>query len=158
MKLETPFRGYEGEVRPEWIDTNGHMNLAYYVLMFDFGTDAIYGALGLGPGYQEVTGCGTFAVESHVLYARELLVGERAAVSTLVLGADAKRIHLGHEMIRVADGARAATQEVLLLHVDLGLRRVVPWPEEIRERLAEAASAHATVLRPDWVGRRVAMP
>ncbi len=158
MTFPTPFADYVGEVEPEWIDSNDHMNLAYYVLMFDRGTDAIYTAWGMGIPYKTATGCGTFVVESHILYEQELLLGERARVATTVLGVDSKRLHLAHEMHRLPDGKRAAMQEIMLLHVDLGLRRVVPWPDTIRRRLEEAAAAHAALPRPDWIGRRVAMP
>jgi acyl-CoA thioester hydrolase len=158
MPIETPFAQYEGEVLPAWIDSNGHMNLAYYVVLFDYGTDAIFEALGFGHAYRIASNCGSFAVESHTLYERELLLGERVLIRSLVLGADTKRMHLAHEMIRLADGSRAAMQELMYLHVDLSVRRVAPFPHELRDRLAEAAATHAAVGRPDWVGRRIALP
>lgn len=156
--LAAPFDSGEGEVLPAWIDSNDHMNLAYYVVLFDRATDAIYDAFGLGPGYKERTNCGTFAAESHNLYEQELLLGERVRVATWVLGADAKRLHLAHEMYRLSDGARAATQELMYLHVDLGRRKVSPWPEAVRAKLDAFARAHAEVPRPDWTGRKIAMP
>ncbi len=157
MIIETPFAGATGVVRPEWIDGNGHMNLAYYVVLFDVATDAIFEAMGFGAAYREQAGRGPFAVESHILYERELLLGEQVRMSTLVLGADSKRLHLAHEMHRAADGARAAAQEVMYLHVDLAARRVTPFPPAMRSRWADAAALHAPA-RPDWVGRRLAMP
>ena len=84
-------------------------------------------------------------------------MGERVRVVSQVLAADAKRVHLAHEMIRLGDGKRAATQELMYLHVDLSQRRVVPWPDWLYARIAEAADAHATLPRPEWVGRRIAM-
>lgn len=157
MPFPTPFDRYEGEVLPAWIDSNDHMNLAYYVLMFDYATDAIYEAFGIDRSYKPKTNCGTFAAETHVLYMQELLEGERVRVASQVLAADAKRLHLAHEMIRISDGERVAAQELMYLHVDLGLRRVVPWPDWLRARIEEAADAHAALPRPDWVGRRIAM-
>ena len=157
MPFPTPFDRYEGEVLPAWIDSNDHMNLAYYVLMFDYATDAIYEAFGIDRSYKAKTNCGTFAAETHVLYMQELLEGERVRVVSQVLAADAKRVHLAHEMIRVCDGQRAAAQELMYLHVDLGQRRVVPWPDWLYGRIEEAAAAHAALPRPDWVGRRIAM-
>jgi acyl-CoA thioester hydrolase len=155
----TPFAEYEGEVLPGWIDSNDHMNLAYYVVLFDNATDAIYDALGLGAAeYKAATNHGTFAVETHTLYDRELRLGAQVRVVTHVLGVDAKRLHLAHEMFRLSDGERAAAQEIMFLHVDLGSRRVVPWPAHLHARMQQAAQAHAVLKRPDWVGRRVAMP
>ena len=151
-----PFAEFEGEVRPEWIDSNDHLNLAYYLVLFDLATDAIYAALGMGPGYKAATGCGTFAVETHIIYAAELRLGERVRVVSHVLGADAKRLHLAHDMLH-PDGRRAAAQELMFLHIDLAIRRVTPWPAPIQARMADAVAAHAPI-RPDWVGRRLAMP
>lgn len=153
-----PFDSGEVEVRPEWIDANNHMNLAYYTVAFDLATDLLFEAFDCSYPYKARTGCGTFAVESHNLYEAELLLGERARIVTWVLGADAKRVHLAHEMYRLDDGRRAATQELMYLHVDLTLRRVVPWPEEVRARIAAAHAAHAAAPWPDWAGRRIAMP
>ncbi|HVC50540.1 MAG TPA: thioesterase family protein [Stellaceae bacterium] len=158
MTIDAPFARYEGEVLPEWIDWNGHLNLAYYVVLFDKGTDLLFEELGLGLSYRRETDRGTFVVETHNRYERELLVGERVRVSTRIVATDDKRIHLAHEMFRLADGTRAATQELLFLHVDLVARRVCPFPPDLRERVEAAAAAHAVLPRPDWVGRRIAMP
>lgn len=158
MLGKVPFDSGEGEVLPGWIDSNDHMNLAYYVVLFDRATDAIYDAFGLGPGYKARTGCGTFAAESHNLYEQELRLGERVRVATWVLGADAKRLHLAHEMYRLSDNARAATQELLYLHIDLTRRRVAPWPEPVAATLQAFATLHASRQRPAWTGRRITMP
>jgi acyl-CoA thioester hydrolase len=157
VSVPAPFDCYRGEVLPEWIDANNHMNLAYYIVLFDYATDALFDVIGIGRQYKDSTNNGTFAVEAHNLYERELLVGERVRISTLVLGIDGKRLHLAHEMFAVATGQRAATQELMYVHVDLAKRRVVPFPDDVRERLAAAAAAHAHLPRPDWIGRRIAM-
>ena len=158
MTIDAPFARYEGEVLPEWIDWNGHLNLAYYVVLFDKGTDLLFEELGLGLSYRRETDRGTFVVETHNRYERELLVGERVRVSTRIVATDDKRLHLAHEMFRLDDGTRAATQELLFLHVDLVARRVCPFPPDLRARVEGAAAAHAVLPRPDWVGRRIAMP
>ena len=158
MTIPAPFDQYEGEVSPEWIDANGHMNLAYYVVLFDYATDALFEAIGIGLKYKDATNHGTFVAETHNLYERELLVGERVRVATQILGSDGKRLHLVHEMFTLAGGHRAATQELMYLHIDLLARRVVPWLPEARERVAAAAAAHARLPRPDWAGRRIVMP
>jgi acyl-CoA thioester hydrolase len=157
MSIPAPFERYEGEVLPEWIDANDHMNLAYYTVLFDYATDALFDAVGIGRLYKEATNHGTFAVETHNLYERELVAGERVRVTTQILGADGKRLHFAHAMFTVAVRQRSATQELMYLHVDLKTRRVVPFPEEVRERVAAAALAHARLPRPDWAGRRIAL-
>ena len=157
MTIPAPFDRYEGEVLPAWIDANGHMNLAYYVVLFDYATDMLFEAIGIGVRYKDATNHGTFVAETHNLYERELLVGERVRVKTRILGADNKRLHLAHEMFSLAGGERAATQELMYLHIDLGARRVVPWLPEVDERVSVAAAAHARLPVPDWAGRRIAM-
>ena len=79
-------------------------------------------------------------------------------VVTQILGSDSKRLHFAHEMFRLASGQRAATQELMYLHIDLAARRVIRWPTDVRERVLAAAAAHSHLSRPDWAGRRIAMP
>ena len=158
MSFPTPFDRYRGEVLPAWIDANGHMNLAYYIVLFDCATDALFDAIGIGLSYKDATNHGTFVVETHNLYERELLVGERVRVATQILGADSKRLHLAHEMFSLASGERAATQELMYVHIDLALRRVVAWLPAARASVAAAAAAHSRLPRPRWAGRRIAMP
>jgi acyl-CoA thioester hydrolase len=157
MSIPAPFERYEGEVRPEWIDANDHMNLAYYTVLFDYATDMLFDAVGIGRQYKDSTGNGTFVVETHNLYERELLLGDRVRVRTQILGMDDKRLHLAHEMFMLATEQRTAMQELMYLHVNLSTRRVTPFPDKLRERVAAAAAAHAHLPHPDWAGRRVAM-
>lgn len=153
--IAAPFAAPEAVVRPEWIDANGHMNLAYYVVVFDLATDALFDALDIGSAYRTRAGHAVFAVEAHTLYERELCLGEHMQVTTRVLGADAKRLHLAHEM--VAAGARCAAQELMFVHVDLAARRGAVFPPDVAARVAEGIAAHAGLPRPDWVGRRIAL-
>ena len=158
MILPAPLEAHEAVVRPEWIDGNGHMNLAYYVVVFDHATDAFCDLVGLGEAYRQASNNGIFAVETHTLYGRELRAGELVRVRTTLLGADAKRFHLAHEMTHAGEGVRAAAQEILFLHVDLGARRVTPFPPALAARMRGAVADHAGLPRPDWIGRRIAMP
>ncbi len=158
MSIPAPFDRYRGQVLPEWIDINGHMNLAYYSVLFDYATDLLFDAIGIGQAYKRATNHGTFVAETHNLYERELLVGERVRVVSQILGADAKRLHLAHEMFRLADEQRSAMQELMFLSFDLARRRVVPFPGEAQHRVAAAAAAHAHLQARYWAGRRVGMP
>src|SRR2546423_8778158 len=109
---------------------------------------------GLGLDYRRKDEKGTFVVETHNLYERELLVGERVRIATQILGSDDKRLYVGHEMFRVRDRERSATQELMFLHIDLKARRVTPFPPERRERGAARAAAHAGFPRPGRGRRR----
>lgn len=153
-----PLASGTGRVLPEWIDENDHMNLAFYVVLFDLASVEVFGTLGMGEDYQQRTGFGQFAVESHLQYQNELRLGDEIRMGTWVLGGDAKRIHLAHEMHRVDDGSPVATQELMFLNVSLSTRRVTPWPDAVRDAIAATRAAHAQQPRPDWAGRRIAMP
>ncbi len=137
-------------VRPEWLDGNGHMNLAYYVLVFDGGTDAWLDRAGLGAAYRGTTGRSVFAVESHTIYRQEVGLHAPLQVRTRLAASGGKRIHLLHEM--TSRGAEVALQEVLFLHVDLATRRSVPLDAA---RLAAVASLLPDAPLPAWVGRRI---
>ncbi|HEX2151769.1 MAG TPA: thioesterase family protein [Stellaceae bacterium] len=161
MSIPAPFDRFSGEVLPEWIDYNGHMNLAYYTVLFDQATDLLFDELGLGLDYRRDRKLGTFVAETHNLYERELLVGARVRVATQIISIDPKRMHIGHEMYALDGpdaGQRAATQELMFLHVDLAARRVCPFPPDMHERVSTAAASHAGLPYPAWSGRRIAMP
>lgn len=155
--LAAPFPSRPGRVRAEWIDHNGHLNLAYYIVLLDEATDRLWDAIGLGEAYRARTGFGTFAVETHTIYLGELREGDETAAVSTVLDVDAKRLHIAHELRRAADEAVSARQELMYLTVDLSTRRSVPWPSDTLAGLQAARRAHAGV-RPGWVGRRCAMP
>ena len=155
--LPAPFPSHPGRVRPDWIDHNGHLNLAYYIVLLDEATDQLWNAVGLGHAYRERTGCGTFAVETHTLYVGELREGDDTVAASVVLDVDPKRLHIAHELRRASDGAISARQELMYLTVNLSTRRSVPWPADTLASLRAAHRAHAAI-RPDWVGRRCAMP
>ena len=158
MSIAAPYELSGGEVKPEWIDYNGHMNLAYYIVLFDQATDALFDELDLGLDYRRNRNLGTFVAETHTRYERELLVGEQVRVAVQILAVDDKRMHVAHEMFRLKDGLRSATLESMFLHVDLGARRVMPYPPDLKARVDAAATAHTRLPRPDWIGRRVSMP
>ena len=142
--------GYRTEVIPDWIDYNGHLSEAYYVLVFGFATDAAMDALGLDPGYRERSGCSLYSVEAHVRYLSEVGLGADLQVATEVIAVAPKKLRLAHTMR--ADGEVIATEEILGLHVDQGQGRTVPLPEDVRSA-AEAMMSPP----PDWAGRSIAV-
>jgi acyl-CoA thioester hydrolase len=156
--MSKPVIEYEAVVRPEWIDSNGHLNLAYYVVVFDLATDALYAALGIGDAYREATGNSCFTAETHTLYEREVRLGDKLNVRAWLLGADTKRLHYFHEMFHVESGERSAVQELMALHIDMRVRRVTPYPPERYQALQEAVNEYAPATLPKGAGRRIALP
>ena len=120
-------------VRPDWVDNNGHMNLAFYLAVFDMATDQLWPELGLGPPFR-ARGLGTFAAETWVNYVRELHEGMPVSCESEVLAFDGKRMLGLHRMHHATEGWLAAENEVLYLCVDLSVRRVTSWPEDVLAR------------------------
>jgi acyl-CoA thioester hydrolase len=156
--MSRPVIETEAIVRPEWIDSNGHLNLAYYVVVFDIATDALYAKLGIGDAYREATGFSCFTAETHTLYEREVHLGDRLTVRGWLLGADSKRVHYFHEMFHAESGERSAVQELMALHIDMRIRRVAPFPPDRAEALREAVKEFAPKELPKGAGRRIALP
>lgn len=158
MSTDAPFTRYRDTVRPEWIDYNGHMNVAYYVLAFDYATDAFFDHLGIGQSYKNSTDHSTFAVEMNVSYIREVHEGDPLSFATWFLGHDAKRLHYIHEMYHGDEGWLAARCELLSLHIDMSARRTAPFPDNVMARLGEIRAAHAKLPVPEGVGRGFGIP
>lgn len=149
---------YEDIVRPEWIDSNGHMNLAYYVVVFDLATDKFYEDIGFGTTYRAVSGNSSFVAETHTVYEREVHVGDKLQIRTWLLNADAKRVHYFHEMFHADSGERSAVQELMALHIDMTVRKVAPMPDDLQASLADLVKRYAPAELPKGAGRRIGMP
>ena len=145
----------DGVVKPEWIDANGHMNVAYYVLAFDLGVDALWESFGITSEYIEHSYGSTFAVESHITYQQELLERDPYIVTAQILAYDDKRIHQFQRLYHAEKKFLAATGEWMNLHVDLEKRRVSPWPESIIAKLAEHSRAQADLSYPEEAGKQM---
>lgn len=156
--MSRPVTEIEDVVRPEWIDSNGHMNLAYYVVVFDLATDALYAALDIGDAYREASGHSCFTAETHTLYEREAHLGDRLRVRSWLLGADSKRVHYFHEMFHADSGERSAAQELMALHIDMRIRRVAPLPADKQAALQAAVRQYAPATPPKGAGRKIALP
>ncbi|HEV7629048.1 MAG TPA: thioesterase family protein [Streptomyces sp.] len=141
---------HEATVRPEWIDYNGHMNEAFYVLVFGHATDQMMIGTGMGPQYREQSGCSLYTAEAHVRYLREVPEGTGLTVRTRVLGVDAKKVRLVLEMYAGGKKDPVATTELLMIHVDQGAGRAAPFPDSVRECFASL-----TQQPPEWAGRSI---
>jgi acyl-CoA thioester hydrolase len=155
---EAPLDRYRGVVLPDWIDYNGHMNLAYYLLAFDHATDIFFDYVGLDRAYREASGGTTFTAEVHIGYRRELSEGDPLRITTQLLSFDAKRLRYFHHMYHGSDGFLAATVENLSLHIDLKSRRVAPFPQVIRDRLGDVLARHRVLGTPEKAGAAIAIP
>ncbi|MDH3303732.1 MAG: thioesterase family protein [Gammaproteobacteria bacterium] len=144
-----------GQVLPEWIDINKHMNVAYYVLAFDQGVDLLWTRFGLTDEYIRTHNSSTFAVESHITWQRELSEADPYIVTSQVLAFDEKRIHQFMRMYHADEKYLVATAEWMNLHVDLAVRRVAPWPNQIRKLIANYVSEQGEQPWPVEAGKKM---
>jgi acyl-CoA thioester hydrolase len=144
-----------GQVLAEWIDINEHMNVAYYLLAFDRAVDALWTRFGLTDEYIRTHDSSTIAVESHVTWQREIFRDDPFVVTVQVIAYDEKRIHQFQRMYHAEQGFLAATCEWMNLHFDTRARRVSPWPDAIRERIAAFVEGQGEFSWPEEAGRRM---
>jgi acyl-CoA thioester hydrolase len=157
LDLSAPLDRFRGSVSPEWIDLNGHMNMAYYMVAFDKATDVLLEQLGLATDYT-AQGLGMlFVLEAHLTYMRELIDGDPIRVSTQILDHGPKLLHLFHKMYRGDEPETVATNELLLIHIDFKSRRSAPWPPAAVERIEAMVAAHRALPRPIQAGAKVAI-
>ena len=146
------------QIEPQWIDYNGHLNMAYYNVIMDRSIDELFAAMGMGPDYLKARNGSTMTAECHVRYVREVHLGDPLQVSAYVIAADDKRLHTFEELRHATEGWVSATSENMTLHIDMNVRKVAPFPPDIRTRIAGVTKAHAEIARPEGIGRKVAMP
>lgn len=139
-----------------WLDYNGHLNMAYYHVMFDRTVDRGFDAIGVGRAYRDAHDRSIFNVETHVVYRREVGAHDKVRVSFQLLGRDDKRLHVFQTMVRLADDELAATSESLFIHVDLSTRKVAPLPEAAQANADRLIARHAAAGSHAHAGRRIA--
>ena len=144
------------DIALDWLDANGHLNMAYYHVMFDRTVDIALEALEFGVDYRNRQNASIFNVETHVLYRQEVRGDDRVRVSVQLLGRDDKRLHVFQTMWRLADNTLVASSESLFLHVHLGTRRVTAMPTAVCDALDRMIAHHAQAGMPENAGRRIA--
>ena len=153
-----PFVSSMMTVEPQWIDYNGHLNMAYYNVLFDRAVDEAFALLGVGPDYIQRERHSTFTAEVHVRYLRELHVGHPVRVTLQLLGHDAKRLHFFEQLFHATEGWVSATSENMVLHVNMDVKKTAPFRPAVMQRLALMQAAHGKLPRPEAAGRSIAMP
>ncbi len=158
LVTRAPLDTHRATVLKEWVDWNGHMNVAFYVAAFDQASGAFMRNMGLGRNYVNSKSGMTFVLETHVTYDRELREGAPLRFTTQLLARDAKRVHLYHEMFHADQGYLAATNEAIVRNIDYATRRSAPWPVQVGERLETLWEAHKALPRPANAGRVMGLP
>jgi acyl-CoA thioester hydrolase len=150
-----PFVAAPVRIEDGWIDYNGHLNMAYYHVLFDRAVDEAFELVGLGAEYLKAHNASYFTAELHTVYIRELPGDAVTRTTVRIVDFDSKRVHAYFEAHHLEEGWVAATCEQLFLHVDMATRRVAPFPDDVLRKLAAVKTVHDRLPRPPALGRSV---
>jgi len=139
----------------DWIDYNGHMNMAFYNVVFDKAVDHLFDLLGIGVDYVAQTNSSCFTMETHVTYAQEVVLHDPLRVSIQLLDHDAKRLHIFLQMFHADQDYLAATMEQMVLHVDLTRRKAAEMPAQVRAAVQQLHIAHSELPISTSVGKTI---
>ncbi|MBD8237750.1 thioesterase family protein [Pseudomonas fluorescens] len=149
---------YTTPVLPDWVDYNGHLRDAFYLLIFSYATDALMDTLGLDSDNREASGHSLFTLELHLNYLHEVKLGAKVEVHTQLIAHDAKRLHLYHSLHPMGEERELAGNEQMLLHVDLAGPQSAPFAEATLGKIATISAWQADVPRPALLGRVIGLP
>ncbi|WP_024683108.1 thioesterase family protein [Pseudomonas syringae] len=148
---------YTTRVQPDWVDYNGHLRDAFYLLIFSYATDGLMEALGLDSDNREASGHSLFTLELHLNYLHEVKLGAEVEVHTQLIAHDAKRLHLYHSLHLAGDEMELAGNEQMLLHVDLAGPHATMFTKATKERLDAISARQSELPRPKLLGRVIGL-
>lgn len=149
---------YRTRIKPEWLDYNNHMNVAYYVLIFDLAGVELASQLGLSEAVTKTTNISWMVLENHITYNNEVMLDQPVEIHCQLIDHDHKRLHLYFEMIaQQQDGSKylASTLEQMAMCVDLSSRCSCSFPKTISQRIQTMAQQQATLPAPSGIGRTI---
>ncbi|MEO1746559.1 MAG: thioesterase family protein, partial [Pseudomonadota bacterium] len=153
-----PFASTPLTIEPDWIDYNGHLNMAFYMVLFDTASDQAFAHLGLGPDYAKSRHHTTYTAEAHIRYIQEVHESDPMVCTLQLIAHDEKRMHTWQELRHAEENWLAATNEMITLHVDMSGPRVAAMPDDISDNVNTMARAHAELPLPDGLGRQMGIP
>jgi carnitine 3-dehydrogenase len=156
-RTEVPLRLVETQVRPEWVDYNGHMTDSRYLQVFGDATDALFRQVGVDDSYRK-SDRAMYTVETHVSHLAEAKVLDELYVTTQLLSVDDKRVHLFHHLRRTRDDVTVATGEQIYLHVSTAAGKASPMDNQVHSKLDAIRATHARLPIPAQKGRHVGAP
>jgi acyl-CoA thioester hydrolase len=142
-------------VEPRFIDRMGHMNIEWYTHFFQKAIWNFYEGIGFGVPYHKQSGFGSFLLESHYVYLKELREGKSFSIFMRLLPRREKVFHYLLYMQRDEDNALAATMESTGIHIDFSTRRGAPMPTDLAERWDQATHTHSNFAWPHDVKTRL---
>ncbi len=156
--LSSPYKTRNQKVLSEWIDYNGHMNVAYYTLAFDKALDFFFeDVLGIGPSFVEKNKEGPFALKASYNYFSELLEEESFFVDISILDFDSKRVHVFGEMRKDKSLELSAIFETVLMNMDLSGRTVKQYPDRVLKLFSMFKSSLVVENIPIEIGKKITL-
>ena len=149
---------YRVRVQPDWIDYNGHLVDAYYLVIFRKATDALIEQLGLAPRDQAPKEHALSVQETHLNYLREIKVGIETWVETQLLGHDKSRLHLFHTLYAEDSPEPRATNEQILINVDPLSNSELAFLPAVLGKIESIERGQAGLPRPANAGRTIRLP
>lgn len=144
------------EVKPEWIDFNGHMNMGYYLVAFDhIATDQFYDSMNIGIAHKQALGMTTFTLGANIDFIREVLAGDKLRLTSQLADYDHKRLHYIHHMYHADEGYLAASNECLGMYIDLETRRSARFSDEQMARFQQELERGKQVPLAEEFGRKL---
>jgi acyl-CoA thioester hydrolase len=149
---------WRGTVLPQWVDYNGHLNDAYYMVVFSEATNALMGMIGLDEAGRKATGHTIYTLEAHINYLKEVKQDKAIEVRTQILGSDAKRLQIYQVMLLAGTDTLLAANEQMLLNIDMAGPRAAPFAPTVMAKVQVLTLAHRPLPRPKYAGRTIALP
>ncbi len=149
---------WRGTVLAQWVDYNGHLNDAYYMVVFSEATDALMSLIGLDAAGRKATGHSIYTLEAHINYLQEVKQDKVIEVHTQILGSDAKRLQIYQTMVLAGTDTLLAANELMLLNVDMSGPRAAPFAPTVMAKVQMLTLAHRSLPRPKYAGRTIALP
>tara|TARA_B110000977_G_C10990883_1_gene459851 strand:+ start:309 stop:848 length:540 start_codon:yes stop_codon:yes gene_type:complete len=154
--LDNPLELYRAKVESDWIDYNGHMSESFYLYAFGDASDALFQYIGIDHDYR-LAGKSFYTVETHINFYSEASEGEPLKFSTQLVGLDAKRLHIFHQMFHGKSGDLLATTEQMLLHVDMKKSKACEISPDVLSILEKIWASHQRLPTPLQKGRVMAI-
>ncbi|MDZ5113454.1 thioesterase family protein [Pseudomonas putida] len=149
---------YRTPVQEDWVDYNGHLRDAFYLLIFSYATDALMERIGLDADSRGQSGHSLFTLEAHINYLHEVKLGSEVWVQTQIVGFDKKRLHLYHSLHRAGFDEALAASEQMLLHVDLTGPKSAPFGKVSTSRLQYLVDDQQDLPSPSFIGQTLRLP
>jgi acyl-CoA thioester hydrolase len=140
-------------ILPEWVDYNGHLSEAYYVLIFGHATDRFLDVVGMNDAYRREKGCSVYSMEAHLHYWQEIAVHQNVEIASQILKRDSKRVLLHHTMLHEKNPMAAI--ELTLLHVTKDPLKASPFQDEVAQRIEQLWAAQQSWPQPKGRSREM---